>query len=192
MALDAVILHDPRDLVAVGHFAGFSAALEHAADQAAAGIGTGNAHVFAGQQFFQRVGQIRVVDFKLRIPAAGLNAVLIVDAPGVANLAIGIEHEHLRIAPGAHLVGQQIVEIFQEREFDLVRLGVLRHFGDRVLPIGIDSHEGHALGLVGFGHLGQPRAIQLAKRTLNAHERNHDELRVFQIGQRMGLAAKVL
>ena len=92
---------------------------EHAADQAADRLGRGLADCLAGQQLVDRRGQVAAVHFRLGVSAAGLKAILIVDAAGIAHDAVGIEHEHLRIAGRTQLVGQAVVQILQERKLNV-------------------------------------------------------------------------
>ncbi len=133
-----------------------------------------------------------MIDLRLGIAAASLKAVLIVDAADVTHDALAIENEDLRIARRGQLVGQLIVQILEQWKRDTVHLGELSHLGQRVLAIGVDAKERHAFAFVFLGEFGEPRAIQFAQRTLDAEEGDDDELRLFQLRERVRLAAKVL
>src|SRR5437764_387189 len=99
MAADAAILKNRRDVLGIGNIAvpGF---LTHPPDVASFSLRHRVRHLFPGQQFIKRSGEVA-----LRRPGAReTDAVLIIDAPAVAYQALFIEDENLWRPHGADLV----------------------------------------------------------------------------------------
>ena len=78
--------------------------------------------------------------------------------PAVTDRAAGIEHERVGRALGAELIGHDIAGILQDRKRDLVLVGIVGDVGQRILGVGVDADEGHALVFVAGRQLGQTRA----------------------------------
>ena len=186
-----MFLEDAGNLIGVRDIT-ITLCLAYPTNQAADHLSRGLANCLAIEQFVDRRSQIFTVGLGLCITATGLKTVLIVDAAGIADSTLFIEHEDLRIARGAERIGQRIVQILEQREVHTVDFGVLRHFRDGVLSIRVDANERHALRFVSLGQLRQSRSVKFAQWAFHTQEGHDHQLRVFQLGKRMGFSAKVL
>ncbi len=115
MAIDAVLVEDPRDLFREGHGAGL-VGLPHPSDQATCRLGERLADRLVGQQFVERLPQIVVLGLGPHVP----NAVLVVDPPAVAHHPLLIQDKRLGRSLGAELVGHHGPGILEQREFNIV------------------------------------------------------------------------
>ncbi len=190
MAEHAVGVHDPRDLVRVGHVA-VGHGFQISADQTASRGGLGRRHGLLVEQRLEGVGQVGLLGRGFLIADRGLEAVLIVNPPAVANAVVLVEHDHLGRPRGTGGVGHCLVQVLEDRKFDLVHAGEGGDFGHRVLAIGVDAQEHHAARLVLGRQLDQPRRIELGQRALGAQEGQHHDLVLGHFVERVGLAVEV-
>ena len=111
MALDATIRKEPSNLVGIsdGSIRFWRA---RATDQAADGFGLCHAHRFTVEQFVECELQV----LPLRLVFDVTDAELIIDATGIANSPLSIEHDHARRAINSELVGNAIADIFEHRK----------------------------------------------------------------------------
>ena len=89
MALDAMVVEHPRDLLGVGNLAGRRFVI-HFADETADGRHGRSANRFAGQETIERGNEILFRNAGAREP----DAVLIVDRATVSNRSLIVEHKH--------------------------------------------------------------------------------------------------
>ncbi len=94
MALDAMVLKDPGNLIAIGYL-GIGDRLTNAADLAADQVSGWHADLFAGQELADGLGQVAALGPRALIADAVGEAVLIVDAAVIPHHAVSIEHKHL-------------------------------------------------------------------------------------------------
>ena len=91
MAADAVILDDPGDVLAVRRVA-VRRHLGDATDQATVGLDHRAADFLARQYFVDRLGQVALGLLAPHVPGShGLKAILIVDAPPIADDVLAIK-----------------------------------------------------------------------------------------------------
>ena len=186
MAAHAVFVENRRDVLGVRDFAG-RRLVAHPADVASNRLGHGLRHRFAGQHFVDRVDQIG-----RRLLAAGIaDAELIVDPAPVPDDLVFVEHEGLRRADRAKLVGHAVAGILQQRELDFAIPRVAADLFQRVLPVGVDADELHAVLGIPRRHFLQPRAVELRQRALGAEKHDNDRLLVRPIRKRI-LRAKII
>ena len=165
MALDAVLLKDARDLLAVSDF-GIGDRLTNATDLAANNVRCRHAHLFAGGELADRLGQVALRGRGALVADAIGEAILIVDASAIAHHAILVEHEHLGRTLGAELIGNLVAGVLQQRKLDVMPLCVGGDFFDRILPVRVDRQEGDLRAFELLGQVSQPRTVELGQRAL--------------------------
>ena len=136
----------------------------------------GRGHLLASQQRVDSRGQLALGGGRLDVVAVRFEAVLIVDAAAIANRVLGVEHDDLGSPRGAHLVGDGLVQILENRKADFMHPRERGNLGHGILTIRIDSQKHHALIGVLLGQLGQAGSIELCQRTFGAKKRQHHDL----------------
>ena len=171
VALDAMLVKNPGDIFREGHRSR-GGRLVYATDETAHCRCRRLADRFARQQFIECRRQVVL----RRLCPRNADVVLIVDPPAIADRSLAVQDENFRGALDSQLVGQDVIDVFQDGELDAGVLGKASDLRNAVLLIGVDTQELHALGLVSLGQLGQARSIKLGHRTFAADERQHDRL----------------
>ena len=152
---------------------------------------TGLADFLAGQHFGDGVGQAALVELRLDVAGAGLEAVLIVDAAPIADHA------------GRDRAGR-LPECGPRRRWSAISLLLSLSIGKGIswtranapisvsesCMVGVDAQEHDALLFEFGGQVLQPRGIGLGQRALGAQEGQHDQLALVVV-ERVRLAVKV-
>ncbi len=159
----------------------------HPTDDASDRLGFWDCDRSSGQQILDRVPQFTA----LRIVACESHAILIVDAPMVADPPVRIQHEHFRGSSGLHGVGQAMSHVFQQRKIECMLGFVGRQLGQTVLTIRVDTDDRDASILVGVIQFIQPRTIQSSERAFHAQKGDHHDGRFIRTRKRCGGAVAV-
>ncbi len=187
MALNAPRLDDSRDLVRIRHVALFRPAV-HAANAATDRFDQGCADRLSRQNVVKGIGQM--------VPRRGAPHVadpeLVIDFAPIADRAAGIQNERFGGAGRAEFVGDLVGRILQNGKRDSVDACEVRDGGQRILLVGIDGHELHALFLVMLGQNRQFRAVLLCEWTVGSDEDHGHRPAIFPVAQRVARAKRVL
>ena len=141
----------------------------------------------AGEDFIERLGEIATPGGRPR----EADAVLIVDASLVQNLARAVEDERFRRAVRAELIGDDIGDVLQHGEGDAVFPGMGGDADGRILVVRIDGDERHVARGISLVQLGQARQVGVVDGTLGAEEDDDNRLLRLLVLQRPVLAAGV-
>ena len=168
VALDAVLVKNPSDILRKRHRPR-RRRLVNAADETAHCRCRGLTDRLACQQFVECPGKVIL----RRLRTRNADVVLIVDPASIADRPLGVQDENFRRALDSQLIGQDIIDVFQDGELDAGVFGKAGDLRNAVLLIGVDAQELDAFGLVVLGELGQARSIKLGNGTFAADERQH-------------------
>ena len=158
MAIDAILIEHFSDVFGVCDF-GLGIRRAHAADAATLAGDRRFTHGLAREHFIHCNCQVAALGRVLLIGDPLVEeSILIVDPAPIPHDAAGVEHEDLRRAHRAQLIGNRIARVLEQGELDLVFLSVMPQLRHGVLLVGIDADKRHAAILEFGGHLHQPRA----------------------------------
>ena len=113
VALDAMLVKNPSDILRERHRSR-RGRFVNAADETAHRRCCGLTDRLACQHFVECPGKVVL----RRLGTRDADIVLIVDPASIADLALGVENENFGRALDSQLIGQDIIDIFQDGEFD--------------------------------------------------------------------------
>ena len=110
----------------------------------------------------------------------------------VADHALGVEQKRFRRPLRAKRTRHVVIEVLEDGERHLSLQGVPRNADERILRVGVDRQELHALARVLLVQCDQRRDIEVGQRAFGADKHQHEGFLILEPVQRARPAVNVL